>query len=180
MALVKFKKSAIIWLISTLFFACKPEVERYPVSFNKIWDNGMHIQVDKINQNTKMVGLLSKKVYRTTHTYSYSLMVDDGDINWEGGSAEPKHLLLCNDSIYLHSLKLKVQHTDPTDSLSSRKQAAYYVIEHAYQVYIDERYFFNWFGDDFWVDVSPEIYEQRKVECVEYPIPNDEELNLLN
>ncbi|EZH72903.1 hypothetical protein ATO12_22505 [Aquimarina atlantica] len=174
-------KALCFTLIVGLFCNCTSKTEKNIDNTNILLGNKKHLVVQKINKTTNHVGILSKHNYRTTHHYEYEFTVDRGDVNWKGGSGEPKHILFCKDSIYLHYLKEKyvsIQDRDTTNSqIENHKD--YKVVE-VFEVYIDNRYFFNLFGNDYWVEITPESYANKKITCDEYSIPNDNELSLIN
>lgn len=179
------KKSICIALyfvsIVVLFSNCTSKTETNIDNTNILLGNGKHLEVQKINKSTNHVGILSKHNYGTTHHYEYKFTIDKGDVNWNGGSGEPKNLLFCKDSIYLHYLKEKYVSIQNRDTINSqiRTDKDYKVIE-VFEVYIDNRYFFNFFGDDYWIEITPESYASKKMSCDEFSIPNDNELSLIH
>ncbi|WP_299259780.1 hypothetical protein [uncultured Aquimarina sp.] len=173
------KKLIYVWILSFvfLFIDCKSKTtERIDIT-NTLLGNDKHLEVEKTNKNTTYTGFITNSDYGTSHSYSYKLTVNNGDVNWDGGTAEPKHLLFCKDSIYIHYLKEKYISVEPKDSV---KKEGYYATQDVYEVYIDKRYFFKFFGDDYWVEVSSEKYDLQKESCTEYSVPNDNELSISN
>ncbi len=144
---------------------------------SKMLPNGKHLVVEKINKETTAIGLITKYNYGTTHSFSYKIDLDNGSIKWNGGSAEPKHLLFCNDTIYIHYFRNKWIEEQGTDSLSTTTNG-HYQIHEDYQAFIDKRYFFNLFGDAYWVETTPNNYRKQKAIGNEFEVPNDNELVL--
>ncbi len=162
-----------------LFIACRSKTtERIDIT-NTLLGNDKYLEVEKTNKNTTHIGIITNSNYGTSHSYSYKITVNNGDINWNGGTAEPKHLLFCNDATYIHYLKEKYISIKSKDSVGNTiERDGYYAVQNVFEQYIDKRYFFKLFGDDYWVEVSSEKYNLQKESCTEYSIPNDNELSI--
>ncbi len=177
------KKIIHVSLLSFIFlFTCcrSKTTERIDIT-NTLLGNDKHLEVEKTNRSTTHRGIITNSDYGTSHSYSYKLTVNNGDINWDGGTAEPKHFLFCKDSIYIHYLKEKYISVKSKDSIGNMiEKDGYYAVQDVFEVYIDKRYFFKLFGDDYWVEVSSEKYNRQKESCTEYSIPNDNELSISN
>ncbi len=169
------------FVLPFLFNSCRSKTtERIDIT-NRLLGNDKHLEVQKTNKSTTHRGIITNSNYGTSHSYSYKLTVNYGDVNWNGGTAEPKHLLFCKDSIYIHYLKEKYVPIQTKDSLGdSIKEDHYYEVQNVYEIYIDKRYFFKFFGDAYWLEISSEKYNLQKESCTEYSIPNDNELSILN
>ncbi len=142
---------------------------------SKILPNGQHLVVEKINKESTSIGIITKHNYGTTHSFSYSITLNDEDINWSGGSGEPKHLLFCKDTVYIHYLKKKWVEDFLIDSLDVERNG-HFEIKDVYQKHIDKRYFFKLFGDAYWVETTLKNYMKQKLVCNEFEVPNDNEL----
>ncbi|WP_152537489.1 hypothetical protein [Aquimarina pacifica] len=164
-----------------LCLGCKQKtVERVDIT-NKLLGNDKHLEVKKTNKSTTLTGVITNSNYGTTHSYNYALTVDGGAINWLGGTAEPKHLLFCKDTTYIHFLEEKYISIASRDSLGNLEEKdGYYKVQDVFEAHIDKRYFFNFFGDEYWVEISRDQYNLKKERCVEYEIPNDNELSIPN
>lgn len=175
------KKLIYVSVLSFIFLitGCRSKTtERIDIT-NKLLGKDKHLEVQKTNRNTTHIGVITNSNYGTTHSYSYKFTVNNGDIDWDGGTAEPKHLLFCKDSVYIHYLKEKYISVKSKDSIGNIvEKDGYYAVQDVFEVYIDKRYFFKFFGDDYWVEVSSEKYNLQKESCTEYNIPNDNELSL--
>lgn len=178
----KFKITQIAFfaLIMIFFFSsCNYNSEKNIDKVNKLLPNGKHLMVEKTNEETTAIGIFTKHDYGTTHQFSYKFSINNGDINWDGGSGEPKNILFCEDTIYIRYLTNKYIQVESTDSIDNTiTYDHYFEIKEVFQKHIDKRYFFKLLGDDYWVDVLPEDYASRKIFCDEYFIPNDHELSL--
>ncbi len=144
---------------------------------SKILPNGQHIEVEKTNKETTSIGIITKHNYGTTHSFTYKITLDKMGIEWNGGSGEPKHLLFCKDTVYIHFLKDKWVEEETIDSLNETSNG-HYQIQEAYQVHIDKRYFFKLLGDAYWIETTPDNYIKQKTTCNEFRVPNDNELVL--
>lgn len=144
---------------------------------SKILPNGKHLVVEKTNRETTSIGIITKHNYGSTHSFSYKIVINEGSIEWSGGSGEPKHLLFCDDAVYIHYLKNKWVEEPVIDSLNQSPKR-YYRIQDHYQAYIDNRYFFKLLGDAYWVETTLENYTKQKSTCDEFEVPNDNELVL--
>jgi len=144
---------------------------------SKLLPNGQHIEIEKTNKETTSIGILTKHNYGTTHSFTYKITLDEMGIEWNGGSGEPKNLLFCNDTLYIHYLKNKWVEEQVKDSLSQRPNGDYQ-IQNCYQTFIDKRYFFKLLGDAYWVETTQANYNKQKSTCKEFEVPNDDELVL--
>lgn len=176
-------KSSIIkigYLLTFVFlFSCDSEVKETIDKKTELLPNGKRLIVEKTNKETTQIGIFSKHNYGTSHTFKYKISINPGDINWDGGNGEPKHLLFCEDTIYMRSFKEKSVRVEYNDSIDNKEEVKYhYEIKEVFQKHIDERYFFKLFGDDYWIDISQEEYTSKIESCNQYIIPNDNELSL--
>lgn len=172
-------KKYISYLFLLLLFSCNSETTSKTYITNKELSNGISIEVEKINEEHSHIGIFSKHDYGSTHSYSYNLLIRDSDISWNGGSGEPKHLMFCEDSIFLNSYKEKLFTNDSLMKVDTTlSYESYYEVVEVFQKHIDKRYFFNLLGDDYWVDISSSSYISKKNICDEYNVPNDGELSL--
>lgn len=176
-------KKEILLLVSIgfLFAACTYDTQETIDETRKILPNGKHLVVTKTNKETTSVGLFSNINYGVSRSFTYQLSINPGNINWYGGSAEPKHILFGENTIYIRYIKQKSVSTVYTDSINDTiKNGSHLELHEFFQQHIDERYLFKLLGDDYWVEISAEDYNAAKKKSTqEYIIPNDGEL-LLN
>ena len=65
------------------------------------------------------------------------------------------------------------------DSLDNTDEnVGYYEVKNSYAAHIDKCYFFKFFEDVFWIEITSENYIAKKESCTEYDIPNDNELSI--
>lgn len=178
---VNFLKLYICFATLTLFMSmlsCRSKTEKIVNIETVIFENGKRLEINKTDRNTSSIGIFSNHNYGVTHQYSYELTLDN-DIDWIGGSHEPKQILFNEEDVYLRFLQKKRYNTSSIDSLTlETKTSHYYTTKENYQKHIDERYFFNWFGKDYWVNVDSLEYHSLRKAGQEFEIPNDEELIL--
>ncbi len=168
-----------ILVLCLLAFSCNNSVKETTSEKSVVLPNGIHLTVVKTNKYRTSVGILTNTNYGTTHSYKYNVLLNEPNINWSYGSGEPKNLLFCKDTTYIHYVNKNSYPIKVTDSITNTITTKYtHKVENMYQKYIDKRYFFNLFGDDFWLDITPERYNKIKNLCSEYVIPNDNELTL--
>ncbi|MCL5246404.1 hypothetical protein M4I21_11325 [Cellulophaga sp. 20_2_10] len=167
--------------LSTTIFSCKSNTEESSSEKSLVLPNGMRLTVLKTNKDETSIGILTGTNYGTTHTYKYNVLLHEPDVNWNFGSGEPKNILICKDTTYIHYINKNSYPITVTDSVTNTTTTENnYKIESMYQKHVDNRYFFNLFGDDFWLDVTPKRYNEIKNSCEEYAIPNDGELTIIN
>jgi hypothetical protein len=173
------KETYLIIVLNFLFISCNYDTKEITNRTNKVLPNGKYLVVEKITTETTSRGIVTNHNYGTSHSFRYKLSLHQEDINWNGGSGEPKNILFCKDTIYIRYLKEKRSRTEYIDSISNTTKYYYHseVLE-VFQKHIDERYFFKIFGSDFWVDITPQHYASLKKSCEDYPIPNENELTL--
>ena len=169
----------ILLLLSIFFSSCTYDTEELITNTNKTYPNNKTISVEKKSAETTSTGIFTKLNYGTTHSFSYRFSIKKDNIDWDGGSAEPKNIIFKENSIYIRCLKKKRIKEEITDSITNTSTFDYHTeINEAFEQHIDNRYFFKLFGDDFWTSIEPEQYANIKESKEEYEIPNDNELNL--
>lgn len=173
------KGTSFIILLSFLFSGCKYDTEEVTNNTKIILPNGKHLVVEKTTTETTSTGIITKYNYGTSHRFKYKLLLSKEDISWDGGSGEPKNILFCNDNTYIRYLEKKSIRTEYIDSITNETKSSYHSeISEAFQKHIDNRYFFNLLGSDFWIDITSEDYSSLKKSCKDYIIPNENELTL--
>jgi hypothetical protein len=92
--------------------------------------------------------------YNQKSTYQYSLTLSPNDIQWTGNiDVVPKNILICKNEKYLRYVQYR------TD---------------AYAKHVDRRYFFNYFGNQWWRIVPESEYTKAEEKCVNLLVPGDE------
>lgn len=171
------KGSILLFLISSIISSCDTKTVKKMDVQTQLLPNGNQITVEKTNSETSFTGIFTKHSYGTTHTFRYIFLINPDNIKWSGGSGEPKNILFCKDTLYMKYLKEKSVSVEYIDSIDNQTKEKYYdTIVEVYQQHVDERYFFNLFGNQYWIDIPSEKYYRKKEECPEYLIPNDNEL----
>lgn len=166
-------------LLSYLLSSCKYDSEETIDKTNSTLPNGTHIIVEKVNKKTTSRGLITNHKYGVSYSFTYKFLVHQGNISWDGGSAEPKNILFCKDTTYIRYLKKKRIKTEYFDTTDSTTQYNYHTEIHEYfEKHIDKRYFFQLLGDAYWIEITPTHYSSIKDICDEYDIPNDNELSI--
>lgn len=163
--------------ILLLFLSCTTETKVTTNTNNKILENGKHLKVDKTTKKAIHIGIITKKNYGTTYSFSYNFTINKNEVKWGKNSAEPKNIIFTQDTVYVKSLEKKSipHHYSVNDSLITKHRDS---IMLKFEAYIDNRYFFKMFGDDFWIDISTENYQKIKENHKEFNIPNDNEYQI--
>jgi hypothetical protein len=172
-------KLLFILTISYLLNSCNHTTEEIIDKTSNVLPNGKRLIVEKTNKETTSIGVFSKHNYGTSHQFTYKILINPGNINWSGGTAEPKQLIFKNDTTYIRYLKkkrIKIKYTDSLDGAIKYKHQ--FEIHPFFQKHIDNRYFFNILGDDYWMDISLNDYLDVKKNGDVYVIPNDNEYSL--
>jgi len=176
---VNFLKLYIYFSTLTLFLSmlsCRSKTEKIVNIETVIFENGKRLEINKTDRNTSSIGIFSNHNYGVTHQYSYDLTLDN-DIDWIGGSHEPKQILFNEEDVYLRFLHKKRYTTSMLDTITQESKTSFeYKVEQGFQRHIDERYFFKWFGEDYWVNIDSNFYYSQQKVGKEYDIPNDGEL----
>lgn len=174
------KGAFLLVILNYVCSSCNYNAEETINKTSTLLPNGKHLVVEKINKETTSVGVFTHHNYGTSHSFTYTFSINPGNINWDGGSGEPKNILFCKDTTYIRYLKEKSIKVEYTDSIDDTITYNYHdEIQEVFQKHRDERYFFNLFGDAYWVEISSQNYSSVHKSCDEYPIPNDNELSLI-
>lgn len=171
--------ASFVIILNCLFSSCNYNTEEMIDKTSILLPNGKHLVVEKTNKETTAVGVFTNHNYGMSHSFTYKISINPGDINWDGGSGEPKYITFCKDTTYIRYLQEKSIETEYTDSIDhTTKHNHHFEIREVFQKYIDDRYFFKLLGDDYWVEISSEDYFFVKKSGDEYYIPNDNEILL--
>lgn len=166
----------LLLLCLLLSTSCTNETEETVNKTTTLLANTKKLMVEKTNKDTKSIGVFSGSNYGNTHKFTYSIKIDN-DASWYGGSKEPTNIIFCKDSIYLRSLKKTSVSTDTLDIETNETLTVTNTeIQEVFEKYIDKRYFFKLFGDDYWSDITAHEYELKNSTCVEFEVPNENEL----
>ncbi|WP_375561529.1 hypothetical protein ACE193_02940 [Bernardetia sp. OM2101] len=172
-------KSSIVFIMVALFLmSCEQRSEENIKVENITLDNGKYLEVEKTNKETTHIGLITKHNYGTTHSFKYKVNLKENETIWKGKKdQEPKHIIFCQDTIYMHYLEKQFISTQTIDTLTQDTlYGSYFEVKEFFLKNIDERYLNNLLGQQNWKDMSIQEYNTLKQKCKEYKIPNDEEL----
>ena len=176
--LYKIKTAALCLLLVSFIIGCRSKTEVTLDKETQILTNGYKLEVEKTTKKTRSTGILTGHNYGTTRDVRYKILVNKKDVIWEESSAEPKNILFCKDTTYMHLFKKNVHYTTEIDSLGNTKETNHRnVTEEVYQKFIDERYFFKLLGDIYWVNIPAAEYPSKS-NCETFPIPNEHFLKL--
>lgn len=173
-------KSTLLFLI--LLCSCSTDKKETFAEYRLDTKEGYHIQINSQITKKEYRGVITHADYGSTLNVNYRLAIKDH--NWslvktELGSEEPKHLLICGQEIRLHVVgeyytKQSKETAQAEDQ--ARNDQFELKIEPRYKKLIDERYFFNLFGEAVWVLEEKDLYNSQvnnNPDCVEYALPND-------
>lgn len=160
--------------------ACSSETRTSEHRREASYPRGRRIEVLKKDSYTRYKGLLSGHEYGARHEYSYSFVLSPDRVDWSGGSAEPKQLILCPQQIYLRYLDIEIEERDagvaaPDASAAGAERVMRAIARQA--KLRDERYFFKLLGETSWINVEASELPAG-AGCSAQAIPNDAELEL--
>ncbi|MEI6866143.1 hypothetical protein [Flavicella sp.] len=101
------KVTFLIILLNCLFISCTYNTEEATDKTSKTLPNGKYLVVEKITKASSSWGVLTNHYYGT-YSYKYKISIPQEDINWNGGSGEPKNILFCKDTTYIRYLKKRL------------------------------------------------------------------------
>ncbi|PIY09005.1 MAG: hypothetical protein COZ18_09350 [Flexibacter sp. CG_4_10_14_3_um_filter_32_15] len=167
-------------MVTVFLMSCEQRSEESIQIENITLDNGKYVEIEKTNKETTHIGLITKHNYGKTHSFKYQVNLKEDEIEWKGKKdQEPKHIIFCEDTIYMHYLEKQFIQTQTFDTLiQDTLYSSYYEVKAFFAKNIDERYLNNLFGSQLWEDISIQEYNTMKQKCKEYKVPNDEELVL--
>ncbi|WP_338813400.1 hypothetical protein V9L05_18665 [Bernardetia sp. Wsw4-3y2] len=174
-------KSSIVFIMVAVFLvSCEQRSEESIKVESTTLDNGKYLEVEKTNKETTHIGLLTKHNYGTTQSFKYKINLKEDEIIWKGKKdQEPKHIIFCKDTIYMHYFEKQFIQTQTIDTITQDTlYGSYFEVKAFFLKNIDERYFNDLLGTQNWIDISIQEYETIKQKCKEYKIPNDQELSI--
>ena len=173
------KTLPFLLLIIIFTISCKTSTEISIDKSSTLLPNNEVIELEKENKDSKTFGSITNHYYGSSHRFTYKFKLKNANIKWNGGTAEPKHILFHKDSIFLSFLKDKTITTPYVDSITNETRNTYHnEVQKFYQKHIDKRYFFKLLGSDYWIDITEENYLRNIENGLECKIKNDNELIL--
>ena len=169
------------WLALSLCAACSSETRSSEQRREASYPGGYRVEVLKKDSYTRYQGLITGHDYGTRHEYSYEFELSPGRIRWQGGSAEPRTLVVCAERIYLRYLDIELEERDAGAPATDAGDAT--LSERVMKVVArqarlrDERYLFKLLGELSWINVEASELP-RGSQCQEFELPNDRELEL--
>ncbi|GEM_PF-2185729 len=165
-----------------LLLSCKTETEINTNVTSQLLPNNKLIKVLKKEKTATQRGVFTHTNYSSTYSFKYQFTINTNEVIWKNkGSALPKTIVFCNDTIYIKYLQKKsVPYQQIRNDTVNQTKYKDTIVE-KYDKFIDNRYFFKWFGKTFWSSISKEKYNAKKSSCNAYSIPNDDDFkNLKN
>lgn len=167
----------LLSLGSTLvLLACANETRESETRREASYPGGYRVEVLKKDSYARYQGLISGHDYGVRHEYAYSFVLTPGRVDWRGGAAEPKALVLCPQQIYLKYLDVELAPL-PLGSDAGAEAARSLTAVLRQAKLLDERYFFKLLGEQRWINVDAGEL-RSSASCQELAIPNDGELVL--
>ncbi len=163
-----------------IFISCKTKTEINTNVVSKKLPNNKIIKILKTEETATHIGVFTHSNYGSTYHFNYQFTIDKNDIIWKNkGTAVPKKIIFCQDSVYVKYLQKKIISYQQiyNDTLKQIKHKD--TIVEKYDQFIDNRYFFKWFGDVNWISISKNKYNSKKISCNEYSIPNDNDFKMI-
>jgi hypothetical protein len=159
-------KVYVIVIVLFLCTTCTTKTQVYVSTFSTKYDNGRSIDVKREDRYTRWTGYFSKIDYGQTNSFSYSFNIHPDDYEWEGLMNQvPLELIFCSNDTYLKVTERIVRY----DSLYS---AGEFKDTTLYFKNVDDRYFFNLFGDQYFIAADSTDYQERSIKCKQVLIPN--------
>ncbi len=146
---------------------CRTEHKGYESTFSKQYPNENKIEVLRKDNYEQYFGIFSGHNYGGSHSFSYEFTIYPDQHKWKGAMNQvPRKIVFCEDKIFLaiSEEKVKVDSLHPNEEPIRMDTVLYFENK-------DERYFFNWFGDQFFVPVDSSNYLLQKNNCTEEAIP---------
>lgn len=192
-------KALILLALALGLSACTTKTTENTHRSVKDFPNGEQLIVDRTDIHQEQIGVVSKVVYQTKDRHQYQLRFQPNDLRWENGDAEPKQLIVCPDnSAYLHFISQEsnpfyanaanaettpeVNPLKPDTEINEPEKPKvvepYLILKNHYVRAVDKRYFFNWLGEFYWVDINKAEYASPKAGCQTYDVPNNEYYNV--
>ncbi|WP_324028216.1 DKNYY domain-containing protein [Maribacter sp. BPC-D8] len=167
-------------LIVSLFLliSCTTDTELNTNVTSKQLAKNKLLKVQKTEKTDSRKGIFSNHEYSSTYSYNYQCTINDNEVIWQDkGSAVPKNLLFSEDTVYINYVEKKsVPYQQAANDTIPRYKDS---IVTKYDQFIDNRYFFKWFGEFYWQSVTLEEYNKKMLNGTEYSIPNDDDLKYL-
>ncbi len=174
--IIQYNLNYFISILLLIFISCKTETEINTNVTSKQLPNNKLLEVLKKEKTATQRGIFTNSNYGSTYSFEYQFTINKNEVIWKDkGSAVPKTILFCNDTPYIKYLQKKsiAYQQIRNDTIYSTKYKD--TIIEKYDKFIDNRYFFKWFGKVSWLAISKEKYNTKKSSCNEYTIPNDED-----
>lgn len=164
--------------ILLVFISCTTKTEINTNVTSKQLAKNKLLAVQKTEKTDSRKGIFSNHEYSSSYSYNYQFTINDNEVIWQDkGSAVPKNILFSEDTVYINYVEKKsVPYQQAANDTIARYKDS---IVTKYDQFIDNRYFFKWFGEFSWQSITLEKYNKKILNGTEYSIPNDDDLKYL-
>jgi hypothetical protein len=160
------KQCFLLFLLSVSICCTTKKTEVYESQQNKEFKNGQTIFVKRTDELTRSYGAVSGRLYGEEHKFRYQFTINPTEVVWNGLLGEvPKKILYCGNILYLKTSMEQVSTDSVTQTVSVNTSPGYYKN-------VDKRYFFKWFGEQYFVMIDSLEYQSKKISCQEEDVPN--------
>jgi len=153
-------------LVSVIAICCTTKTEVFESQRNQEFANGRTIFVKKTDEISRSFGAITGHLWNERHTYRYQFTIEPDEIEWQGLLGEmPKSILFCGEELLLKTTTEQVI----SDTV---KQTTLIRIKPEYYKYVDKRYIFKLFGEQYFITIDSTFYQAKAASCTEEYVPN--------
>jgi len=159
-----------IHLLMPLFFltplACTTKTEVYESQQVKELKNGETLFLKRTDELTRSYGAITGHLYGENHKFRFRFTLKPSEVEWTGLMGEtPQYILDCGDDVFLKTTMEQVKTDSLTQAITVKQIPGYYKN-------VDKRYFFQLFGEQYFVIADSLEYQSKKTNCQEEHVPN--------
>ncbi len=144
------RKISGLFFIIFIFFSSGCEsvkLGEFQTTLSKNLGNGKTLILFRMDSYEKNVGMITGHNYGVTHTYKYSFKIKPENIEWKGYiEAEPKKIIFCLNELVLVTFEDVYAEDNEQKAIKKRMNR--------YFKHVDNRYFFNFFGEQYWLEIT--------------------------
>ena len=159
--------SILVLIGQFILISCRTNTETHVLKLSKTYSNGKTVDLVREDSYTKYTGILSGIHWGDNHSFTYTLVINPDNYKWVGATGQfPSKLLFCKEDVFL-----KIKEERVKIDTSSINATPLIIDTSVYYKNIDNRYFFDLFGDQYFVPTDSNEYAIYRRLGVEEIVP---------
>ena len=148
-----------------LLVMCTSDTQVSHTAFRRKFENGRSVEVVREDRSIRFKGILTGADYGGVNDFQYEFITQPDEYSWKGNMNQvPVELIFCDDDTYLKVTE-RIAKYDSLYGTPHFKDTALYFKN------VDDRYFFKFFGEQYFREADSIDYYSKKLKCKEAQLP---------